>query len=50
LDWNKIQESTEKVIEANNRDNTIKTRIDIPGATIYNIPKQDVIRIDIKVK
>jgi hypothetical protein len=50
MDWKRIQESIEKVIESNNQDNTIKTRIDLPGVTIYNMPRQDVVRVDIKAR
>jgi hypothetical protein len=50
MDWKQIQEKLEMVINTNRQDNTVKTRVDLPNITIYNIPKQDVVRIDIKAK
>lgn len=50
MNWKQIQEKVEMVINANRQNNTVKMRVDLPNIAIYNIPKQDVVRIDIKAK
>jgi hypothetical protein len=50
MDWIEIQKSVEQVVEMNRHDNSAKVKVTLPNVTIYNIPTQDVVRVDIKTK
>lgn len=50
MNWSEIQKAIERIIEMDRQNNSVKARIGLPNVAIYNIPKQNVVRVDIKTK